>query len=46
MVYYTLSVGFVDSVDPDMVCKLNQSLYGLKQVPWAWYNHFVTFVLS
>jgi hypothetical protein len=29
-----------------MVCMLNRSLYGLKQVPCAWYNRFATCLLS
>jgi hypothetical protein len=29
-----------------MVCKLNWSLYGLKQVPRAWCSRFVALLLS
>ena len=31
---------------PDMVCRLNKSLYGLKQTPRAWYSRFATFLLT
>lgn len=41
-VYCTQPVGFVDSTHPNMVCKLNWSLYDLKQVPRAWYSRFAT----
>jgi hypothetical protein len=34
-VYYSQPMGFVDSAQPDQVCRLNKSLYGLKQVPRA-----------
>jgi hypothetical protein len=27
----------MDSTHPDMVCKLNKPMYGLKQSPGAWY---------
>jgi hypothetical protein len=30
MVYCTQSIGFVDPVHPNMVCKLNRFLYGLR----------------
>lgn len=45
-VYCTQSVGFADPIHPDMVCKLNRSLYNLKQAPRAWYSRFTTFLLS
>ena len=31
---------------PDMVCRLNKSLYGRKQAPRAWYSRFATFLLT
>ena len=45
-VYCTQSVGFVDPTHHFMVCKLNWSLYDLKQAPRAWYNRFATFLIS
>jgi hypothetical protein len=45
-VYCTQPVGFVDPTQPDMVCKLNKSLYSLKQAPRAWYSRFATFLCS
>jgi hypothetical protein len=37
---------FVDPVQPDRVYRLNKSFYGLKQVPYAWYSLFVTYLLT
>ncbi|RVX11376.1 Retrovirus-related Pol polyprotein from transposon RE1 [Vitis vinifera] len=36
-VYMEQPKGFVNSDFPDYVCKLNKSLYGLKQTPCAWF---------
>jgi hypothetical protein len=45
-VYCSQPAGFVDSSCPDMVCRLNKSLYGLQQAPRAWYSRFATFLLT
>lgn len=44
MVYDSQPIGFVDTTRLGMVCKLNRSLYGLKQVLWGWYNRFASYV--
>jgi hypothetical protein len=45
-VYCSQPAGFVNSSCPDMVCRLNKSLYCLKQAPRAWYSRFATFLLT
>ena len=45
-IYLRQREGFIDSSRPDYVCKLNKSLYGLKQSPRLWYKIFDNFMLS
>jgi hypothetical protein len=45
-VYCSQPIGFVDTVRPDLVCRLNRSLYGLKQAPRAWYSRFASYLAS
>jgi hypothetical protein len=45
-VYCSQPTGFVDPAQPDCVCLLNKSLYGLKQTPRAWYSRFATYITS
>ena len=42
----TSRTSFVDVTYPDHVCRLNKSLYGLKQTPRACYSRFATYLLS
>jgi hypothetical protein len=46
VVYSRQPIGFVDSTHPEHVCRLNHSLYGLKEAPRAWYPRFATFITS
>jgi hypothetical protein len=43
-VYYSQPTGFVDPTQPDLVCRLNKSLYELKQAPHVWYSQFATYL--
>ena len=45
-IYMTQPEGFVDSSQPDYVCKLKRSLYGLKQSARCWYNTLDAFLVS
>lgn len=43
-IYARQPAGFIDSTHADHVCKLNKSLYVLKQAPRAWYIRFASFL--
>jgi hypothetical protein len=38
--------GFADPAQPNLVYRLHKSLYGLKQVPCAWYSRFDTYLTT
>jgi hypothetical protein len=39
-------LGFQDTSQPNLVCKLHKAIYGLKQAPRAWYTRLSTFLLD
>jgi hypothetical protein len=43
-VYYSQRIEFIDPAQPDRISLLNKSLYRLKQIFWAWYNRFATYI--
>ena len=43
-VYMFQPPGYVDKSKPDHVCRLNRSIYGLRQAPRAWNQRFVEFI--
>jgi len=45
-VYCVQPTGIVDSSRPNYVCRLNKSLYVLKQAPQAWYSCFASHITS
>lgn len=45
-VYCIQSSGLEDPTHPDLVCRLNKSLYGLKQARRAWFSQFAIYLLS
>ena len=45
-VYVTQPKGFIDPHFPDHVLYLKKTLYGLKQVPRAWYDRLTQYLVS
>nr|GFB59606.1 hypothetical protein [Tanacetum cinerariifolium] len=45
-VYVSQPDGVVDQDNPNHVYKLKKALYGLKQAPRAWYDMFLSFLIS
>jgi hypothetical protein len=45
-VFCNQPTGFNNPAKPDLVCRLNKSLYRLKQTPRAWYIQFATYLTS
>ena len=45
-VYIEQPEGFFDDNNNDMVCKLHKELYGLKQVPRAWYERLQKYLVK
>ena len=45
-VFMTQPLGFVDPNHPSHVCHLHKSLYGLKQAPCAWFERFMSHLLT
>nr|GEV63522.1 ribonuclease H-like domain-containing protein [Tanacetum cinerariifolium] len=43
-IYMHRPPGFVDSTNPDYVCHLQRSMYGIKQAPRAWFQRFASFI--
>jgi hypothetical protein len=46
VIYSCQPTSFIDSTRPEHVCRLNHSLYSLKQAPRVWYQRFATFITS
>ena len=45
IIYMAQPPGFIDSDNPNHVCKLHKAIYNLKQAPRAWYHELHTFLL-
>ncbi|GJX34540.1 retrovirus-related pol polyprotein from transposon TNT 1-94 [Tanacetum coccineum] len=45
-IYMLQPEGFEQKVKENLVCRLNKSLYGLKQEPRCWYKRFDSFIIG
>ena len=45
-IYMLQPEGFVEIGKENLVCRLNKSLYDLKQAPRCWYKRFDSFIIS
>jgi hypothetical protein len=45
-IYMKKPEGFVVKGKKELVCKMKNSLYGLKKSPWMWYKKFDTYMLG
>jgi hypothetical protein len=46
MIYCSQPVSFVDPAHSQLVCRLNKSLYDMKQAPRTWYHCFSSYLVS
>jgi hypothetical protein len=44
-IFMEIPEGFLGSLDPSKVCKVNRALYGLKQAPKAWYERINSWLI-
>ena len=45
-IYMLQPEGFDEKGKENLVCRLNKSLYSLKQAPMCWYKRFNSFIMS
>ncbi|KAH9801106.1 hypothetical protein KPL71_000900 [Citrus sinensis] len=45
-IYMLQPEGFAETGNENLVCRLNKSLYNLKQAPRCWYKRFDSFIMS